>query len=458
MQKLFKLLICFLPLWISSEELEVSLPTRSELPLIYISALETDASGYDWRYLDELRSALEFDLATCGGCSIATQKVEWDELLPVHDHRKQFHLTFWKKHNIPFILYLQSTNDRFSVTAFQVAKSSSKKYPDFVLTKDLNLDRDCVHHIADMIQKDLFQIRGISSLKLIYTKRTKNDASEWLSDVWVCDSDGANPRQVTKENNYCLTPSFLPKQQDDADFYFVSHKEGQSKIYKASFDNPIPIPMVQLRGNQLLPAMSQKGTHMAFISDVAGRPDLFVQHFDASGNMIGKARQLFSAPRATQASPTFSPDAREVAFVSDKDGPPRIYILPLAALKNTQKLNPRLVTKKNRENTSPSWSPDGKKIAYSAKVDGVRQIWMYDIEKDEEIQLTTGPEHKENPSWAPNSFHLVYNTESEDSCEIYQLNLAQRMPVRLSKGPGQKRFPSWEPTFIHIHERLKEFQ
>jgi len=90
-----------------------------------------------------------------------------------------------------------------------------------------------------------------------------------------------------------------------------------------------------------------------------------------------------------------------------------------------------------------------KKIAYSAKVDGVRQIWMYDIEKDEEIQLTTGPEHKENPSWAPNSFHLVYNTEGEDSCELYQLNLVQQSPVLISKGSGQKRFASWEPNFVH---------
>jgi hypothetical protein len=103
MLKLFRLLICFLPFLISSEELEVSLPTRTELPLLYISAMETDASGYDWRYLDELRSALEFDLATCGGCSIAPQKAEWDELLPIHDHRKQYHLTFWK--NIMCLLF-----------------------------------------------------------------------------------------------------------------------------------------------------------------------------------------------------------------------------------------------------------------------------------------------------------------------------------------------------------------
>lgn len=446
MLKLFRLFICLFPLFICAEELEVHLPTRSELPLLYISAMETDASGYDWRYLDELRSALEFDLSVSGGCLIAPQKAEWDELLPIHDHRKQYHLTFWKKHNVPFILRLESVDERFTVTAFQVAKSAVKKYPGFMLTKDLEMDRESVHRIADMVQKDLFQMKGVSSLKLIYTKRTKNAASEWLSEVWVCDSDGANPRQITHENTYCLTPYFLPKQQPDADFFFVSHKGGQSKIYKASIEDPTPTPMIELRGNQILPTMSQRGTHMAFISDVAGRPDLFIQHFDASGNMAGKARQLFSAPRATQASPTFSPDAREIAFVSDKDGPPRIYILPLASLKGTQKLNPRLVTKKNRENTSPCWSPDGKKIAYSAKVDGVRQIWMYDIEKDEEVQLTTGPEHKENPSWAPNSFHLVYNTESEDSCEIYLLNLAQQTPVLLSKGPGQKRFPSWEPV------------
>lgn len=159
---------------------------------------------------------------------------------------------------------------------------------------------------------------------------------------------------------------------------------------------------------------------------------------------MGKARQLYSCPRATQASPTYSPDGKRLAFVSDKDGPPRVYVIDVIGSKETIRAHPKLLTVKNRENTSPAWSPDGTKLAYSAKVDGVRQIWIFDFLNLEERQLTTTPENKENATWAPDSFHLVYNTEAEDSSELYLIHLNQGEPILISKGSGQKRFASWE--------------
>jgi len=437
------LVIFLFSLNIFSEELEVRLTTRSQLPALYLGPVRSSGSAYDWRYLEELRGVLQFDLAAAGTSSLLEELAECNEALM----KKGTEFAFWTRRHIPFLVTLEASGTDFQITVFRTEKGTFKKYPPCLLTSELNLDRREIHRIADMIQRDLFQQRGIASSKIIYTRRTKNPGkgpSEWLSDIWMCDSDGANARPIVEGSLYCLNPAFFPKKQEGADFYFVSHEGGQSKIYKASLDHPAPKPMIDLRGNQLLPSLSKKGTAMAFISDVAGRPDLFIQHFDPRGQMLGKARQLFSAPRATQASPTFNPEGTQLAFVSDKDGPPRIYILPTASFKNTQKLNPKLITKKNRENTSPSWSPDGKKIAYSAKVDGVRQIWIYDIESEEEMQLTTGPGNKENPSWAPNSFHLVYNTESEEASELYQINLEQKTPILLTKGYGQKRFASWE--------------
>jgi len=433
---MWKFISLLLPFLLISQELEVRLTTRSALKPLYLSAFHAEDSG--GCHFEELRAVLEFDLNVGGFCAVVPRRDDLEKKFHFPDVRENFDLSAWKK--ISFCVAANVSQNRLEVTALNIENGTSKRYPP------VPLERKAIHRLADMLQKDLFGKEGIASLRLIYTQRTKNGVEkglDWLSEVWVSDFDGVNARQVTSEKSYCLSPYFLPNRGDE--FFYVSEKSGQSKIYRASLSNPEGELMVDLRGNQALPCFSKKGMQMAFITDVAGRPDLFVQSFDEKGKMVGKARQLFSAPRATQATPTFSPDGKQVAFVSDKDGPPRIYLLNVLNARSGQRSRPRLLTKKNRENTSPAWSPDGTKLAYSAKVDGVRQIWICDFLTEEEIPLTTGPENKENPSWAPDSFHLVYNTENENTCELYLIHLNQCDPIQISKGPGQKRFASWEP-------------
>jgi TolB protein len=420
---MYKFLICLLaPLLLMCEDLEVRLATRSPLKPIYVNAFD-----------EEWRSILEFDLNAGGFCSVLDPRDELEQSLL----KELFDIAPWKRGKISSCLAGKIVGGRLEMTAYNIEQGSSKKYPP------IPLERRAIHQLADAIHKDLFGKEGIASKRLIFTKRTKNGTEkghDWLSEIWVADSDGANAKQITHEKSYCLSPSFLPGGRGE--FFYVSEKSGQSKIYKASLSNPKGELMIDLRGNQALFSLNRKANQIAFITDAAGRPDLFIQNLDEMGRMKGKARQFYSAPRATQATPTYSPDGKQLAFVSDKDGPPRVYLLNVVNSKES--LKPVLLTKRNRENTSPAWSPDGTKLAYSAKVDGVRQIWIYDFITQEELPLTTGGLNKENPSWAPDSFHLVYNTESDGACELYLIHLNQGEPIHIQTGSGEKRFASWE--------------
>lgn len=434
-----------IPLLFFGETLEVPLTTQTQLKPLILTTIHSDPSFNDWRYLDELRNTLEFDLNLNGFCSVQTPSEELEDHLDWPDTRKNFDISFWKSQKTPYLITLQIINQRLVSTAFDLQKESSKKYPEVFISGKTEEDRKAMHRLSDAITKDLFGVEGIASLRILYSQRTKHEGQSYQSEIWMCDADGHDTQQLTQDGAYSLTPGFFPKTTPELEFYYVSYAQGQSKIYRRFLSQKESRTMITLRGNQALPAISKKGNLFAFITDVAGRPDLFLQSLDKGHRLLGKARQIYSQPRATQASPTFSPDGKKIAFVSDKDGPPRIYWIEVPAPQATYRIKPHLITTKNRENTSPAWSPDGTKIAYSARTEGVRQIWVCEISTGEEKQLTTGPENKENPSWASDNLHLIYNTESEDVCELYILNLNEPQPVCISKGPGQKRFPCWEP-------------
>lgn len=433
------------PSFLLAESLHVQLSTQSPLQPLYLSQLRPGPGESDWRYLDELRAVLEFDLNTGGFLFCVPLHTEWEPPWTSEDPRRTFQAVTWETRKIPFVCILQLIDGVLHTTLFRTASKSSKRYEDLLLSGRLEEDRRLLHRLSDQIHHDLFDCEGIASLRILYTERKEHhspSAPRWSSNVWISDLDGHHSHQLTQEAGYCLSPGFLPEPHH---FYYVTHRGGQSKICKTALGRPEGDILFTLRGNQMLPAISRDGTQMAFITDAAGRPDLFVQPFERNGRIAGKARQLFSAPRATQASPTYSPDGKQLAFVSDKDGSPRIYVLDIPPAHSTKPIRPQLLTRKHRENTSPAWSPDGTKIAYSAKVEGIRQIWIYDCKEETETALTTGPENKENPAWAPDSLHLIYNTESHESSELFLINLRDPHPVQISRGPGQKRFAAWEP-------------
>ncbi len=449
MKKLILFFLCFLNIAVAQEELEVSLATKKALFPIYLSKVQDDGSAFDEVYLDKIRSVLFFDLNHNGLTEIAKQAYEKDFKISHFDEEIAFDKSFWEKNQIAYVIKTEVQNKNLKAYVYNVERNVLKTFSELELTGNINKDRKTIHKFCDNIQEMLFGIKGISSLKILYTIRSKttNAEQQYISEIYQCDYDGHNSSKISNEKSYFVHPVYIPeKYHKCSNFIFVSYKTGQPKINISPLDTFTPTPLVNLRGNQLLPAIALQKDKIAFISDAAGRPDVFLQNLNKTGHPMGKPIQLFSSPKGTQASPSFSPDGQKIAFVSDKDGTPRIYVLKIPDNLYTKKRPvAQMITKQNRQNVTPAWSYDGKKIAYCAKTEKVRQIWIYDFETGEEWQLTKGDINKENPIWAPNNMHIVYNTEDKLESELYIININQKKPIKITSNKGRKRFPYFEP-------------
>jgi len=426
---IFILLLSYLH---SSEEIRIYLSTTSPLQAVYVSKLNCSDGSLKADYLAQLESVLTFDFNYNGMSKVLPSNKEKEQQLQSPHCFSQ-----GKNWGATHVIKSTISGQNLSLAVFSVNSSTLKQFPDVKLSGVLSKDRKIIHKLADAVFKSLYGQEGVASSRILYSVKNKTQ-DKWTAEIWACDWDGGNATQLTREGSYCVTPVQLSKGDR---FLYVSYKSGQPKIFITSITEGVGKRFIDLRGNQLLPAISRQRDKIAFICDAAGAPDLFLQEFYPERGEVGKPMQLFSYPHSTQASPTFSPDGTKIAFVSDKDGSPKIYTIP-ASFKS-KRATPTLITKQNRENSCPAWSPDGKKLAYSAKTKGVRQIWIYDFDNGEEWQLTDGTENKENPSWAQDSKHLVFNSTDGSVSELYLVNLNQPDVVKITHGAGVKHYPTW---------------
>jgi TolB protein len=442
---MIKILISLMAIFslFAEEEIRVHLASDQQLPYLYIGQFQRGES-FDAHYANDLESIFHFDLNYSGFVQVIPRNLEKEEILLKKEVKEAFNPQVWKALGVTHVIKAALVDKQLSLMVFSSHTGSLKHWDEIPLTGNFSQDRKQIHKTADKIIAALFESEGIAHTHILYTLQARTaESNTWISEIWECDWDGGNARQITHEGSYCVTPVFVPAHpayMTDR-FLYVSYKMGQPKIYIASLKEGKGERFVDLRGNQLLPAISPKKDKIAFICDAGGRTDLFLQPFHPAKGELGKPLQLFSYPNSTQASPTFNPDGTKIAFVSDKDGTPRVYVIP--AVQSSKRANAVLITKLNPENSCPSWSPDGKKLAYSARTNGVRQIWIYEFETKEEKQLTEGPGNKENPVWAPDSLHLVFNSTDGASSELYLVNLNQPQAIKITKGPGKKHYPSW---------------
>jgi TolB protein len=359
-------------------------------------------------------------------------------------------LTFDLDNSGHFIVCEEATKPDIQIKVIAFQNKLSLEYKIFesehILTRSFDDTEkslyQAVHELADALILAYTGEHGIFSDRIIFTIK---DPKSFSSEIFIKNCDLLPPHQITCDRHYKMTPLFLTdgKQKAD-DILYVSYCNGVPKIFKYSILQKEQTPLIQLRGSQFLPALSQNCDFISFIGDAAGSVDLFVQKIDASFKSQGKPAQLFSYPESVQATSSFHPNQSKIAFVSDIEKRPKIYEIDLLkTLRSRSKADLSILTPKELEATCPAFSSDGKKLAYSSPIDGIRQIMIYDFEEKIHYPLTEGPYHKENPSWAANNLHLAYNTSGEEN-EIYVINLNQRKPIKITEGIGIKHYPCWE--------------
>ncbi len=151
--------------------------------------------------------------------------------------------------------------------------------------------------------------------------------------------------------------------------------------------------------------VSPDGQHIAF--DLLG--DIYLMPIGG-----GEARNL-TRSMAWDMQPRFSPDGRQLAFTSDQGGGDNIWLMNLQGEEQSQ-----LTDESFRLLNNPVWSPDGQYIAARKHFTGMRsigsgEIWLYHTGGGKGVQLNKRPNEQKDlgePEFTPDGQHMLFSRDS----------------------------------------------
>jgi len=281
--------------------------------------------------------------------------------------------------------------------------------------------RGMAHRVADEIVYAVTGNKGMASGKIaLVSNRTGR------KEIYMCDMDGQNVRQITNDRSIAVGPRWTP---DGKNLIYTSYKLGYPNVYMTGRGKP----MASYGGLNASGAISPDGKSMAVILSVSGNPELYIKSL-----RTGSLKRLTMTRGGNEASPCWSPDGNHIAYVSDTTGKPQVYIIS----KNGGQ--PQRLTTTGSENVSPDWGKNGY-IVYCSRIGGRYQIAMVNPAARTMRVLETDWADYEDPSWAPDGRHIVCSRTSGYRSSIYLLDTLKDSPVALISGSGDWYSPACSP-------------
>src|SRR4029450_432839 len=200
-----------------------------------------------------------------------------------------------------------------------------------------------------MTPQDITRIRFVSDPQLSPDGRLvafvvttlSEDRDEYLSNIWVVDTAGSEPRRFTTGRKRDTAPRWSP---DGSRLAFVSERvpKQQAQLYVIPADGGEPARLTEFRHGVTSPVWSPDSTRLAFVTRVGG----WQESEDEVEPQKSKPARLIPSLKYKYNSEGFIYDRRPHIFVVSADGGP-----------------PQQLTDGDFADADPAWGPAGGAIA-----------------------------------------------------------------------------------------------
>lgn len=256
------------------------------------------------------------------------------------------------------------------------------------------------------------------------------------STIWVADSVGGNPRQLTSEGFEAFSQGSTGWSPDGKELLYESRRTGTTDLWIVPIAGGPARQLTRDVRNDRDAAWSPDGKWVAFRSDRGRQTDVWV--VPAAG---GEERRITDSADEEQAPLAWRPGTSELTFgtVTQAAG---VWALDLASGAER-----RLTL----DSIRPTWfnvSPDGRQVNYVIeRGGGVQDLAVVPLAGGPARTLVTGGGsvlfQQWGPLWSPDGSKIVFMSDRGGTQDIWVVDAAGGAPRQLTNWPGFESSPAW---------------
>lgn len=297
------------------------------------------------------------------------------------------------------------------------------------------------HLFANDVLEKITGRKGFFTTKILVSS---DKAGFQKKEIYMMDWDGSNMEQVTDHKSLAISPTWAPDGKSIVYSNFAMHVTTKSRnidLFRYDLTTGRRWLISFVKGINSGAAFFPSGDRLVATLSKGDSPDLY--EIDRDGKVL---KRITNGPAgAMNVEPAVSPDGRKIAFSSDRAGNPMIYVM------NADGTGVERITFAGKFNASPAWSPDGKTLAFAGWDRNHFDIFTVNADKTGLRRLTsaTKPNGKEasneDPHFSPDGRRIVFVSNRTGTFQVYMVNLDGSDERQITKDKFNYYKPKWSP-------------